>query len=141
MIVWRFARLPPSGAQSVACGVIACLFKMRIFSLSKLKILMAYCDSSGFGGIRREKLALFRVYMETSAGIDIDKITENDAEMLYRYFLFEDASDGRVLCLIDMGTGRIALPDGGSLSLAEEYGGSGRDMDVLACRVSRRIGL
>ena len=52
----RVNYLPPSNGTIIACGLIATIFKIFIFSQVKLKALMAYYDSSGYDSCLRTDL-------------------------------------------------------------------------------------
>lgn len=116
-------KLPPSNGSVLACGVIATIFRQNIFATFKLKMLMGYIDTSGYGdGPRRTKFLLFPAYAKETN--------------FTRYFFLE--KDGQTLCMIDM-AGRVILLNGDEIPLEIEYANNSRDMNLLAARLSREI--
>lgn len=116
-------KLPPSDGPVLACGLVAAIFKQHIFMPYKLKMLMGYGDTSGYGeGPRLEKFRMFPAYA--------------NERNYYRYFFLE--KDGETLCMLDM-AGAIILLNGDRIPLEQEYARHGRDINLTAAIIAKRI--
>lgn len=129
------AKLPQADGSVIACGVIATLFKLYIFSLFKLKMFMGYCDSSGYdNGIRRDKFLQFPSYKKLLGNIKDD----NDSFSLYKFFFLENISINKILCIFDM-SGRLVLPSGEEILLEDMYNIYNRDINLLSSHIAAKL--
>ena len=128
-------KLPPSTGPVIACGIMAKIVQIKIFSHDIYKFYMGCLDTSGIvgGGVRKELVKLFKV---TKPILNIpDELQDKKA---YRYFFLKNISTEKVICLFDM-KGFIHLSDDTEFDLLKLYNDSSRNIDILFSRISSNL--
>ncbi|MGE9986572.1 hypothetical protein [Desulfovibrio sp. SGI.169] len=128
------SKLPISNAPILACGFIASYFKLHIFSPNKLKALMAYFDSSGYGdGLRKDKIEKFPILAKC--------LSDNNGhiEYWYKYYFIENISSKKTVFLVDM-SGKVVSRGGHILILNDVYNDSNRDINMMTFSIIKKMG-
>lgn len=124
--------LPSSNGTIIACGLIATIFKIFIFSQVKLKTVMAYCDSSGYSShLRIDLIDKFEI---------IKTLLTNNISKFYKYFFINEVKDNRTLCLIDM-SGKIIFPNDEIENLICLYNENGRNINKMSIFLLQKLGI
>jgi hypothetical protein len=119
--------LPPANGPVIACGVMAGILRLAMFSRKHYKFLMGFCDTSGYGGgIRTWLLKMFDVTRKA-----YEKYHKKDERKFYRYFFLEETFSESILCLFDM-SGKIILRDDSEIELLPMYDKHKRDITSLS---------